>query len=223
MNTPVGMQAPRGATRRKILNTLKKSDGLTADQLAMLLGITSMAVRKHLAALERDDLIESRVERRSVGRPANVYSLSPEADDFFPKQYDIILTDLLSDLARIDGEQKVDLLLERRADRTMDFLRARVARITDLEERVAALAEGMDELGYLAVCEKVDDSTFYIKQYNCAINRVATSFPCACDHEAEMFRQLLDADVERSSHVLAGDHLCCYIIRARDPRPAKTT
>jgi DeoR family transcriptional regulator, suf operon transcriptional repressor len=208
---------PRGATRRKILSTLKKSDGLTADQLAGLLGITSMAVRKHLAALESDELIESTLERRAIGRPANLYRVAPLAEDFFPKHYDMVVTELLSDLVQIDGERKVNLLLERRAERTCEFLRERIGHAKTLGERVAALTEGMDELGYLAVWEQCDESTYFIKQYNCAINRVAACFPIACNYEAQMFRQLLDADVERASHVLAGDHLCGYVIRARTP------
>lgn len=218
MDVQTGPHAPRGATRRKILNTLKRSDGLTADQLAGMLGITSMAVRKHLAALEQDGLIESDLVRRAIGRPANVYRISNLADDFFPKQYDLVVTDLLTDLVQIDGERKVDLLLERRADRTREYLESRLKSARTLGERVAALAEGMDSLGYLACWEQVDESTYMVKQYNCAINRVASCFPVACHYEADMFRRLLKADVERSSHVLAGDHLCCYIIREHKPQ-----
>ncbi len=215
MSTNRTSHAPRGATRRKILYTLKKSDGLTADQLAGLLGITSMAVRKHLAALENDDLIESTIVRRAIGRPANVYRVAPMAEDFFPKHYDLVVTELLTDLVQIDGEPKVNLLLERRAERTREFLSERLRHARNLHERVVALAEGMDELGYYAVWEQCDESTYFIKQYNCAINRVAACFPIACNYEADMFQQLLDADVERASHVLAGDHVCGYIVRAR--------
>lgn len=217
MDAQSGPRAPRGATRRTILNTLKKSDGMTADQLAGLLGITAMAVRKHLAAMERDGLVVSSLVRRSVGRPANVYRISALADDFFPKQYDLVVTDLLTDLVDIDGPEKVNLLLSRRADRTREFLEERLRPARTLNERVAALAQGMDELGYLATWEKIDDTTYLVKQYNCAINRIATCFPIACQCEADIFRQLLDADVERASHVLAGDHLCSYVIRARTP------
>src|SRR5690606_23963581 len=93
MTMRAGLNAPRGSTRRKVLSTLKKSDGLTADQLAALLGITAMAVRKHLAALEQENLVETTVERRPVGRPAHVYRLSAAADEFFPKHYDVVITD----------------------------------------------------------------------------------------------------------------------------------
>jgi predicted ArsR family transcriptional regulator len=200
-----------------------KSDGLTADQLAGLLGITSMAVRKHLTALENDELIEATLERRAIGRPANLYRIAPLAEDFFPKHYDMVVTELLADLVQIDGAQKVNQLLERRAERTCEYLRERISHARTLGERVEALAEGMDELGYYAVCEQCDESTWIIKQYNCAINRVAACFPVACNYEAEMFRQLLDADVERANHVLAGDHLCGYVIRARQPSATPAT
>ena len=215
MSTQTGPNAVRGITRRQVLTTLKKSDGLTADQLSVLLGITSMAVRKHLSALERDGLIEATVVRRPVGRPVHVYRLSALADDFFPKHYHLVITDLLSDLLELDGEEKVDLLLARRAERTRHFLKERVSKARTFEERVEALAEGMDELGYLAAWERLDDSTYIVRQYNCAIQRVATCFPVVCQYESESFGEILDADVERCSHILAGDCMCGYLIRSR--------
>lgn len=218
LGSGAGPSAPRGQTRRRILTTLKKSDGLTADQLAVLLGITSMAVRKHLAALERDGLVEPRIVRRAVGRPAHVYRISSMADDFFPKHYDLVVTDLLTDLMALDGAEKVDLLLSRRSERTRAFLTQYVDRACNFAERVEALADGMDELGYLATCEQVDEGTYLLKQYNCAIHCVATCFPGACDHEAEIYRDLLDAEVERTTHIVAGDHMCCYLIRAKQPQ-----
>ena len=211
----VAAQAPRGVTRRKILTTLRKSDGLTADQLAVFLGITSMAVRKHLAALEHDGLVETTVTRGGIGRPAHIYRLSSLADDFFPKRYDVLATDLLSDLLRIDGEQKVDLLLARRAERTRQTLAERLAGVETLAERVAMLAEELDRLGYVASCEQLDGSTYVLRQYNCVIHRVASCFPGACRYEQEMYRNLLDADVERSSHIAAGGSMCGYVIRQR--------
>ncbi len=215
MSTTTGPNAIHGITRRQVLTTLKKSDGLTADQLSVLLGITSMAVRKHLSALERDGLIESTIVRRPVGRPVHVYRLSELADDFFPKHYHMVITDLLSDLMEIDGEEKVELLLARRAERTRQYLEARVKKTDSFEERVEALAEGMDELGYLAAWERLDDSTYIIRQFNCAIQRVATCFPVVCQYESESFGEILDADVERCSHILAGDCMCGYVIRDR--------
>lgn len=208
----------RGKTRTDILNVLKRSDGLTADQLAGQLGITSMAVRKHIAALEAEDLIESSIERRPIGRPARVYRLSEHSDTLFPQQYEALAVDLLIDLAAMDGPGKLDLLFSRRADRTFEYLEQRLSGAATFDERVKALAEGMDELGYLADWEQTGPGAYVVNQYNCAIQRIASTFPQVCHHELETYRRLLDADVRRSCHLASGDHMCCYVITEREAR-----
>jgi predicted ArsR family transcriptional regulator len=206
---------PRGKTRGDILNVLKRSDGQTADQLAERLGLSTMAVRKHLAALEQEGLIEGDLIRQPVGRPVRVFRLSSAADDLFPNQYDSVAVEFLSDLVHLDGPEKVDLLFNRRAERTFDYLRQRISSARTFDDRVAALATGMDELGYLASWEKVGPGEFIVNQYNCAIQRVASVFPQACFYELETYRRLLDADIERSCHLMSGDHRCCYTIRQK--------
>ncbi|MEX2426441.1 MAG: metalloregulator ArsR/SmtB family transcription factor [Thermomicrobiaceae bacterium] len=220
MSRQVARRKEPGSTRSKVLDALKKSDGLTADQLAELVGVTSMAVRKHLASLERDGYVEATISRRSVGRPAHVYRLSPGAEGVFPKHYDAVISDLLEDLVEIDGVEKVETLLARRGDRTKRVLQRYIDPGSSLEERIAGLTRAMDEIGYLACWEQVDDERYVIKLYNCAIDLVAAQFPAVCRHEANMFRDVLSADVERSCHMLTGDHMCSYLVRERDPSDA---
>lgn len=205
----------RGKTRSAMLDALKRADGLTVDQLARGLGITPMAVRKHLTALEAEGLVVAGELRRAVGRPALAYRLSARSDDLFPKHYDAFVVEFLSDLAQLDGPEKVDMLFNRRADRAYEFLEQRVNRATSFAERVAALAQGMDELGYLTEWEQTAPDCYVVSQHNCAIQRVASVFPRACFYELETYRRLLDADISRSCHMLAGDHLCRYEIRER--------
>jgi DeoR family transcriptional regulator, suf operon transcriptional repressor len=216
MNRRSARRKQPGSTRAKVLETLKKSDGLTADQLAESVGVTSMAVRKHLASLERDGFVESTIARRAIGRPAHVYRLSPRAEGVFPKHYDVVISDLLEDLVEIDGVQKVESLLSRRGERTKRVLRRYIDPKAPLEERVAGLTRGMDEIGYLASWEPLDDRGYLIKLYNCAIDLVAEQFPAVCRHEADMFRDVLCAEVERGCHMLTGDHMCSYLVRERD-------
>lgn len=211
------LPAPRGKTRNDILSALKRADGLTVDQLSRSLGITSMAVRKHLAALERDMLVASDIVRQPVGRPARTFRLTEQSDDLFPKGYDSIAVEFLSDLVSMDGTAKVDLLFNRRADRTYAYLEARVSRARSFDERVAALADGMDELGYLTHWEKTGPGTYTVSQFNCAIQRIAIEFPQACFYELETYRKLLDADVQRACHLMSGDYMCSYVIQQRCP------
>lgn len=211
----------RPSTREQLLMLLKKSEGLTADQLARSLGITSMAVRKHLTALERDGFVTTSLLRRKIGRPARLYHLSPQADALFPQQYDQVLNDVLRDIAELDGMSKVDLLLRRRVQRTGQILAHALDGTTSLGERVRRLAETLDSLGYYTTWEQLDAQTFRLCQYHCPIREVASQFPITCDAELELYRTLLRADVERRCRLAGGDPCCSYVVRANASSPAR--
>src|SRR5436190_23983183 len=82
------------STRGRIITLLRKSSR-TVDELAQALGLTDNAVRAHLAALERDGLVQQHSERRGSGKPSSVYDLASAAEDLFPKSYDQLLYQLL--------------------------------------------------------------------------------------------------------------------------------
>jgi predicted ArsR family transcriptional regulator len=211
------MERRHGTTRREILDALRRSTGLTADQLAESLGLTAMAVRKHLAALEGEGLLASCVERRPVGRPVHVYTLTPQARDTSPQQYRDLTTDLLDDLRALDGGEKIATLFRRRAERTCADLEPALAG-QSVPHRLATLAEYLDRQGYLAEWEELPDGDYLLKEHNCAIYGVARCTPEACGCELELFRRLFsDAEVERERHIFDGDPLCCYRLR---PKPA---
>ncbi len=57
-------------TRRAIVQLLKQEGRLDAETLAVRLGITAMAVRQHLYALQDEQLVTYQEESRPMGRPA---------------------------------------------------------------------------------------------------------------------------------------------------------
>jgi predicted ArsR family transcriptional regulator len=202
-----------GGTRREIVEALRRSTGLTADQLAETLGVTAMAVRKHLATLQAEGLLDARLERRPIGRPVYIYALAPAAQGLFPQQYQELTTELIEDLRAIDGEKKVAMLFRRRAERLYEQLAPEVEG-RPLPERLTILTDYLDEQGYLAQWESAPDGGFLLKEHNCAIYGVAQCNPEVCACEIDLFRRLLDnAAVEREQHIVDGDHLCCYRLR----------
>jgi DNA-binding transcriptional ArsR family regulator len=70
-------------TRGRIITLLRRSSR-TVDELAQALGLTHTAVRAHLAALERDGMVQQRSERRGSRKPSSVYDLAPAAEYLFP-------------------------------------------------------------------------------------------------------------------------------------------
>jgi DeoR family suf operon transcriptional repressor len=81
---------------------------------------------------------------------------------------------------------------------------------------VAELARILDEDGYLADFERVDDDTWRITEHNCAVFAVASRYGQACSSEIAFLREAMpDAEVERVSHMVAGAHACSYLVRRR--------
>ena len=84
-------------------------------------------------------------------------------------------------------------------------------------EQVAELTRILDEDGYLASVEPMDDGSFRIVEHNCAILAVATKYGTACGTELEFIREVLpEADVDRVAHMMAGEHICRYEIAPRE-------
>ena len=84
------------------------------------------------------------------------------------------------------------------------------------EQRVGTLADILDADGYMATWEQLDDGSYVVAEQNCAIASVAREHPAACRSEIDFIRAVFpDADVERTSHMVAGDVRCAYSISQR--------
>ncbi len=212
LNQAVGDQLQ--PTRRKIILALKQRGGMTAAELAELLGITSMGVRRHLTMLERDRLVRYELVQRGKGRPSYVYALSSEAESLFPKNYAALATELLGYLAADDGEQVIHLF-DQRAQRRVRQAKARLDG-KSLADRVAGLALILHDEGYLAEWEQLDADTYLLSEHNCAVHDVAQEFGAACGSELTFLQAVLpDAEVTRERHMIGGDLMCAYRIRRK--------
>src|SRR5260221_10605998 len=98
------------STRGRIVTLLRRSSH-TVEELAQALDLTDNAVRAHLATLERDGVVQQNGARRGSGKPAYVYSLTPEAEQLFPKAYGPVLHELLDVLRQEMTTEEVDALM----------------------------------------------------------------------------------------------------------------
>ena len=103
------VSAPGGyrGTRGEILTALKKSQPLTAKELADRFGVTPNALRRHLKGLEGEGIVQYRREIRGVGGPVFAFSLTDAGEALFPRAYERALTEIL-DLVR--GGNEVEML-----------------------------------------------------------------------------------------------------------------
>ena len=200
------------STRDLILHMLKVKGPLSVSDMAVELGITEMAVRRHLNTLERDNLIKSTLVRQAMGRPTNMYSLSQEADELFPRNYSHLTLDFLRDLQDMDGIEKVEMLFRRRENRLEESYRPLIQ--GELEDRVAKLAELQNEKGYMVEWKKnASGDSYLFQEFNCPISQVAREYNQACNCELSLFRRVLKAQVEQTSCMAKGGEKCVFEIR----------
>lgn len=198
------------STRRMILTLLKTRGHLSVNELSGLLGITEMAVRRHLNTLEGEGYVSVRLLRQSMGRPTHIYSLTELADGLFPKNYHRLTLDLLGELEKEDAEM-INRLFERREDRLAESYESRMLGKT-LRDRVEQLAEIQNDGGYMVQWEEQESGGYILHEYNCPISQVAQRYEQACRCELSLFKRLLGAEVERTECLAKGGQKCSYRI-----------
>jgi predicted ArsR family transcriptional regulator len=181
--------------------------------LAHKLGISAVAVRKHLAALERDNFVMAELERRPMGRPTYVYRPTASAQEVFPNDYANMATTVLEMIRRLDGEHKVDALFEHRAQVLAAELAIRVQGPT-LPDRLQQVAQVLEEQGYMPEVLELQEGHegYLLTEHHCPILQVAKAFQQACTCELAVLLKLLQAKVERCDHRMTGHPHCSYLI-----------
>jgi DeoR family transcriptional regulator, suf operon transcriptional repressor len=209
---PTGYKGHRGA----LLAQLKWAQSLTARELATRMGVSVNAVRHHLKELEAERLIVYRREHRGVGAPVFSYRLSPAGEELFPRRYGEALSAMLAAVVERDGREAAVAMLESYFGLLAGRMRAELQGMPE-SERLGALARLLSEEGYMAEVQvqkgPAGDTKVVLTEHNCPIPAIAGRFPEMCAAEAKYLADVLDAEVERTGHILSGCPACEYRVR----------
>jgi DeoR family suf operon transcriptional repressor len=204
---PLGHKGQRAA----VLTQLKRSQALTARELAVRLGVSLNAARHHLKELELEGLVRYQREHRGVGAPVFAYRLTAAGEELFPRRYCEALTALLGTVVEREGRKAAVTLLESYFELLAGRIRGQLAGVPP-EERLRVVARVLSEEGYMA--EAVPgDGVAVLTEHNCAIPAVAERYPEICAAEARFLADVLSAEVERTGHILKGCPACEYQVR----------
>ena len=211
-----------GEQRAAIVEHLRRNTEATAAELAELLRISEVAVRRHLAVLAGEDLITSEAVGGARGRPAARYRLTSAAGRLFPHRYDHFATEVLDFLDTQHGRDGLLAFLRWRVDREVDGLREAVT-AEDLHTRLEQLADALSAAGFEASVSE-DGESFTLVQDHCAIYDVAKDHPEVCAYEAATFSKVLGGDVQlsRRQTLAGGSAACVCTVRPRTPGGAGT-
>ena len=207
-------------TRRAIAKLLKTEGPIDSAQLAQRLGLTAMAVRQHLYALQREGLVTSEERPVPIGRPAKFWQLTREADRLFPEAYAELSVALIDSVKDAFGEEGLERVLTSRCARQRMDYGKRIRPHDSLERKLHELAKVRSEEGYMAEIRREDNGGFLLVENHCPICAAANACQGFCSTELDLFRSVLGpaVKVERAEHIIKGDQRCVYRIQ-----PQKST
>ena len=206
-------QSSKVRTKRAILDFLKQQGATDAQVLAQHLSISAMAVRQHLYALQKEQLVTYTSQQRSQGRPAKLWQLTPQANRFFPDGYAHLSVSLINSMGEAFGEEGLERLLEVRTRQQKQYYQQQIPD-GSWKERVEALAQLRTQEGYMAQVEGKEDGSLLLIENHCPICIAAQACMGLCSGELELFEHVLGEEVklERTEHILAGERRCVYHI-----------
>ena len=199
-------------TRRTITKLLKTEGPIDSGQLAERLGLTAMAVRQHLYALQKEGLVTAEERPVPIGRPAKFWQLTREADHLFPDAYAELSVALIDSVKDAFGDEGLDRVLVSRCARQRVDYEKRIKSKDSLEKKLKELAKVRTEEGYMAEVRREEDGSYLLVENHCPICAAANACQGFCTTELDLFRSVLgsEVDIERVEHIISGDHRCVY-------------
>jgi predicted ArsR family transcriptional regulator len=209
--------SPRNPAER-VLMALKMHGTLSSAALGAMLGTSGEAARQQLVRLAEEGLVEARSTAARVGRPTQLWTLTPAAQARFPDTHAALTVQLLEIVQDQLGEAALDTIIAVREAQTTRAYQEAVGPARDLKGRVAALADLRSQEGYMAAWTEMADGSLLLVENHCPICAAATACQGFCRAELEVFRSVLgpEVEVERTEHIVSGGRRCSYTIKAID-------
>jgi predicted ArsR family transcriptional regulator len=207
----------RTAPKRAVLDYLKRKGPSDAGDIAAELGVTAMAVRQHLYALEDEGLVSFAAgSAQGRGRPPKLWRLEQPANAAFPDAHAELSAELIANIKEVFGERGLTKLIEMRTKHQIAEYRAALGQAGSLKERIKRLARLRTAAGYMADVQ-IDGDSYLLVENHCPICKAASACSGLCRQELEVFQAALgpEAAIERTDHILAGARRCAYRVRPR--------
>ncbi|MGD2079549.1 MAG: ArsR family transcriptional regulator [Nitrospirota bacterium] len=198
-------------SRQKIINYLKRSDWMTVAELSKKVGITPMAVRQHLLALDRQGIVRNVVRKTGIGRPVFLYGLTERAESIFPKSYGKFINEIFSTIVEMEGHDMLDSIIKRRKEQLLIGKYNFIADFSDPRDKVSTLSEMLNQDGYMTEVEE-QDGGYVLKEFNCPISEISVNYSEPCKYELELYRDLLGEGVQRQECLCDGGISCTYFV-----------
>lgn len=188
----------------------------TIADLTAELKLNAASIRRHLEVMRAEGLVDVRIQRHDVGRPAYVYRLTERGEEM-NAHYPRLVGRMFRRIAALPAEQESDgrhlitQLFDGVADDIAGAYRSQVTGAT-IEQRVAETSRALKEEGIVDHWRK-DEDGYHLMNTSCPYRTAAESSDAPCHADHRVVELLVGAPVEQVGRVVDGKPMCEYIVR----------
>jgi predicted ArsR family transcriptional regulator len=200
-----------GRTQRlEILNYLKRSKGMSVNELVGRLNMSYMGIKQHCATLHRDGYLDTWRRPQKMGRPEMVYRLTPRTHDLFPAESNKFTLELLKSIREIHGPNAPEKLLYNVYERKTAALKAKVKGDT-VADRAKWLARLRDNEGYMSqFVNEAKQGGPQILECHSPVMNLLDNYRIIGRLEQDMFEAVLGTGVRREVTRESGQYECAF-------------
>ncbi|MBC9914726.1 transcriptional regulator [Chitinophaga varians] len=192
---------------------IKTKGPLSAAELAGELGITTEGARLQLVKLAEEGLLQFESISKGVGRPMQIWSLTPLGNARFPDSHTELTVDIIQTIKTVLGPEALANVIQAREKNQQEKYNTALEGVTGIENRLTAFAAIRTGEGYLAEWRKEGDIFLFIENH-CPICCAAATCDNICTSEMNTFISVIGEAVQvtRLDHIINGARRCVYKI-----------
>lgn len=203
-----------------IVMLLKRSAGMSVNELAAALRLSYMGVKQNCTLLEKKGYLDHWLRPKSGGgRPEKMYRLTARMNVLFPNSACNLAIDMLEAAIQQGGvESAVNMLryhFEKQQGRYAELVKGRT-----LLEKAQSFAKARQEEGYVSSCDFSAQDGLCLVEYHSSIAELGETLAHAAELEAAMISGLLGCEVERQAKTMDRITRHEFRLKAKAPKPA---
>ena len=202
-----------GRTQRlEILNSLKRTKGMSVNQLVDKMKMSYMGIKQHCLTLQRDGYLDTWRRPQKMGRPEMVYRLTRRSHDLYPSDSNQFTLELLQSIQEIHGPNAPEKLLYNIFEKRTAALKAKSKGET-VAERAKWLAKVRDGEGYMSQFTTEEKDGPQIVECHSPILNLIERYPLVGRLEQDMFEAILGTPVRREETRTSGLYECAFYFK----------
>ena len=208
-----------GRTQRlQILNTLKRTKGMSVNELVAKMGMSYMGIKQHCLTLERAGYLDTWRRPQKMGRPEMVYRLTHRSHDLYPCDSNDFTLEVLESARQIYGPTAPEKLLYHVFERKSATLKEKIKGGSVLE-RARMLAECRETEGFMSELIEPGENGAngggpHIFECHSPIMNLLDKYPIIARLEQDLVSNVLGTKVRREEERASGLYECNFYFQA---------